>query len=171
MRADSLVRAGRHWRATRLLASRLVKPDSASPVTRLVGARAASGWQGWSEVDRLLRGAPWLDSLYGGEGRELMVRSGLARDQDVLADARLALSDARTPAPRVTRRVLLARALDRANLLDSAAAAYSAAAARVPEISDWLLLRAAGNAHGVSVYRRRNCHDGPPAASCSRRFR
>jgi soluble lytic murein transglycosylase len=144
MRADSLVRAGRHWRATRLLASRLVKPDSASPVTRLVGARAASGWQGWSEMDRLLRGAPWLDSLYGGEGRELMVRSGLARDQDVLADARLALSDARTPAARVTRRVLLARALDRANLLDSAAAAYSAAAARVPEISDWLLLRAAG---------------------------
>ena len=144
MRADSLVRAGRHWRATRLLATRLAKPDSAPPGARLVGARAASGWQGWSEVDRLLRGAPWLDSLYGGEGRELLVRSGLSRDQDALADARLALADARTPAARVTRHVLLARALDRANILDSAAAAYAAAAARVPEISDWLLLRAAG---------------------------
>lgn len=143
-RADSLVRAGRHWHATRLLARRLVTPDSASSAARLVGARAASGWQGWSEVERILRGAPWLDSLYGGEGRELLVRSGLSRDQDVRADARLALADARTPAARLTRRVLLARALDRANVLDSAAATYSAAAEQVPEISDWLRLRAAG---------------------------
>jgi soluble lytic murein transglycosylase len=143
-RADSLVRAGRYWHATRLLARRLATPDSASSAARLVGARAASGWQGWSEVDRILRGAPWLDSLYGGEGRELLVRSGLSRDQDVRADARLALADARTPAARLTRRVLLARALDRANVLDSAAATYSAAAEQVPEISDWLRLRAAG---------------------------
>lgn len=144
MRADSLVRAGRTWRATRLLARRLAAPDSAPPAARLVGARAALGWQGWSEVDRILTGAPWLDSLYGGEGRELLVRSGLARDRDVRADARLALADARTPATRVVRQVLLARALDRANVLDSTSAAYSEAAARIPEIADWLLLRAAG---------------------------
>lgn len=143
-RADSLVRAGRDWHATRLLARRLAKPDSAAPAARLIGARAASGWQGWDEVDRILRGAPWLDSLYGGEGRELLVRSGLSRDRDVRDDARLALADALTPAARVTRRVLLARALDRANVLDSAAAAYSSAAKQVPEIADWLRLRAAG---------------------------
>jgi soluble lytic murein transglycosylase len=143
-RADSLVRAGRSWRATRLLVRQLTRPDSAPPAARLVGARAASGWQGWEEVERVLRGAPWLDSLYGGEGRELLVRSGLARDQDVRADAQLALADARTPAARVTRRVLLARALDRANVLDSTAAAYSSAAKQVPEIADWLRLRAAG---------------------------
>ena len=143
-RADSLVRAGRDWHATRLLARRLAKPDTVSPAARLVGARAASGWQGWDEVERILRGAPWLDSLYGGEGRELLVRSGLSRDRDVRDDARVALADARTPAARVTRRVLLARALDRANVLDSAAAAYSAAAGQVPEIADWLRLRAAG---------------------------
>ena len=144
MRADSLVRAGRYWQATRLLVRQLTRPDSASPAARLVAARAASGWQGWDEVDRVLHGAPWLDSLYGGEGRELLVRSGLARDQDARTDARLALADARTPAARVTRRVLLARALDRANVLDSTAAAYSGAAAQVPEIADWLRLRAAG---------------------------
>ena len=135
-RADSLVRAGRDWHATRLLARRLAKPDTASPATRLVGARAASGWQGWDEVERILRGAPWLDSLYGGEGRELLVRSGLSRDKDVRDDARLALAEARTPAARVTRRVLLARALDRANVLDSTAATYSSAAQQVPEIAD-----------------------------------
>jgi soluble lytic murein transglycosylase len=144
MRADSLVRAGRYWHATRLLVRQLTTPDAAPPPARLVGARAASGWQGWEEVDRILRGAPWLDTLYGGEGRELLVRSGLARDQDVRADARLALADARTPAARVTRRVLLARALDRANVLDSTAAAYASAARQVPEIADWLRLRAAG---------------------------
>ena len=143
-RADSLVRAGRDWHATRLLARRLAKPDTASPATRLVGARAASGWQGWDEVERILRGAPWLDSRYGGEGRELLVRSGLSRDKDVRDDARLALAEARTPAARVTRRVLLARALDRANVLDSTAATYSSAAQQVPEIADWLRLRAAG---------------------------
>jgi soluble lytic murein transglycosylase len=144
MRADSLVRAGRDWRATRLLARRLARPDTASPAARLVGARAASGWQGWEEVDRLLSGAPWLDSLFGGEGRELLVRSGLSRDQDVRTDARSALADARTAVARVTRRVLLARALDRANVLDSSAASYVAAARQVPEIGDWLRLRAAG---------------------------
>jgi len=144
MRADSLVRAGRYWRATRLLARRLAAPDTAAPAARLVGARAASGWQGWSEVDRLLRSAPWLDSLQGGEGRELLVRSGLARDRDVRADARLALADARSPVAKVSRNVLLARALDRANVLDSAATSYSAAAAQAPEIADWLWLRAAG---------------------------
>jgi soluble lytic murein transglycosylase len=144
MRADSLVRAGRDWHATRLLARRLATPDSATPAARLVGARAASGWQGWDEVERILRGAPWLDTLHGGEGRELLVRSGLARDKDVRDDARLALADARTPAARVSRRVLLARALDRANVLDSTAAAYAAAADQLPEIADWLRLRAAG---------------------------
>ena len=143
-RADSLVRAGRHWRATILLASRLRQPASAPPETRLVGARAAAGWEGWTEVDRLLRGTPWLDSLFAGEGRELLARAELERAQDARADARLAVADARTDASRVTRLVLLARALDRANELDSAAASYSAAARRVPEIADWLALRAAG---------------------------
>jgi soluble lytic murein transglycosylase len=144
MRADSLVRAGRHWRATALLAPRLTTPPAASPELRLVGARAAAGWQGWSEVDRILRGASWLDSLFGGEARELLARSELERNEDAQADARLALADAKTAAARVTRRVLLARAFDRANALDSAAAAYSGVAVQVPEIADWLLLRAAG---------------------------
>jgi soluble lytic murein transglycosylase len=42
------------------------------------------------------------------------------------------------------RSVLLARAYDRANLRDSAATSYSAAALRLPGVADWLRLRAAG---------------------------
>jgi soluble lytic murein transglycosylase len=143
-RADSLVQAGRPWRATALLAPRLGAPASASPELRLAGARAAAAWDGWTEVDRLLRGAPWLDSQFGGEGRELLVRGLLERGQDAAADARLALDDARDDAQRVTRRVLLARAYDRANARDSAADSYLAAAARLPSVADWLRLRAAG---------------------------
>jgi soluble lytic murein transglycosylase len=142
--ADSLVRAGRPWRASALLAPRLVTPDAASPELRLAGARAAAAWNGWTEVERLLRGADWLDRTGGGEGREQLARSDLERGEDAALDARLALDAASDDASRVRRRVLLARAFDRANASDSAAAAYVAAAQRLPRIADWLRLRAAG---------------------------
>ena len=143
-RADSLVRAGRPWRATSLLSARLAILETATPALRLAGARAAAGWEGWSEVERLLRGATWLDRQFGGEGRELLARSELERGTDALADAALALTAATDDASRMTRRVLLARAYDRANSRDSAATLYLAAAARLPRVADWLRLRAAG---------------------------
>ena len=143
-RADSLVRAGRSWRATALIARQLERPATASPALRLAGARAARAWEGWSEVDRLLRDAPWLDGQFGGEGRELLVRAALERDQDAVADARLALAAATSEGSRLVRRVLLGRAFDRAGQTDSAAAAYAAAAERLPSVGDWLGLRAAG---------------------------
>lgn len=143
-RADSLIRSGRPWRATALLAPKLTVPDAAPPELRLAGARAAAAWDGWSEVDRLLRGAPWLDRQFGGEGRELLARSELERAQDARADAELALASASDDEDRFSRHVLLARALDRANARDSAAAHYAAAAARIPRVADWLRLRAAG---------------------------
>ena len=143
-RADSLVRAGRAWRATLLLAPSLRTPASASPPVRLVGARAAAAWNGWTEVERVLRDAPWLDSELEGEGRELIARAALERGLPAVDDARRALSAARSDAQRSVRLVLLARALDRANVRDSAAEAYSGAAARLPVAADWLRLRAAG---------------------------
>lgn len=143
-RADSLIRAGRPWRATALLAPSLRSSASASPELRLAGARAAWGWDGWSEVDRLLRDAPWLDTSFGGEGRELLARSALARGQDAVPDARAALAAASTDEARVVRRVMLARAYDRGNQPDSASAAYLASASRLPRVADWLRLRAAG---------------------------
>ena len=142
--ADSLVRAGRPWRASALLAPHLAVPAAATPELRLAGARAAAAWNGWPEVDRLLRGADWLDRQSGAEGRELLAQSLLERGQDATLDARIALDGALTDAARVRRRVLLARAYDRGNAPDSAAPAYLAAAARLPRVADWLRLRAAG---------------------------
>jgi soluble lytic murein transglycosylase len=144
IRADSLVDAGRPWRATVLLAPSVKVPTSASPAVRLVAARAAAAWQGWAEVDRLLHGAPWLDSALDGEGRELLARSALERGQPAEEDARVALAAARTPTEQAVRRVLLARALDRADQRDSAAELYATAAGELPAAADWLRLRAAG---------------------------
>ncbi len=152
-RADSLVREGRYWRATALLAPRLTTPTRAVPELRLAGARAAAGWDGWTEVERILRGAAWLDAEFGGEGRELLARAALERGTDALPDARLAVAAARDDAARVTRRVLLARAHDRAKASDSAAVHYLAAASRLAGVADWLRLRAAG-VTGDSAARR-----------------
>ena len=162
LRADSLRRAGRPWRATLLLAPSLRSPTSASPAVRLAGARAAAAWSGWSEVDRILRDAPWLDTQFDGEGRELLARATLERGLPAAVDeARRALAASRTEAQRAVRRVLLARAFDRAttalsrtsasnrafdraNALDSASLWYGSAAMRLPEAADWLRLRVAG---------------------------
>jgi soluble lytic murein transglycosylase len=143
-RADSLVRAGRSWRATALIAPSLRTPSTASPALRLAGARAARAWEGWAEVERLLREAPWLDDQYGGEGRELLARAALERGQDAVADARLALAAATSEPDRLVRRVLLGRAFDRAGQTDSAGAAYSDGVEQLSSVGDWLRLRAAG---------------------------
>ncbi|MEO6528080.1 MAG: hypothetical protein ABIP93_15775, partial [Gemmatimonadaceae bacterium] len=144
VRADSLTRAGRPWRATLLLASALRAPSSAAPAVRVAGARAATAWSGWSEVERILRDAPWLDEQLDGEGRELLARALLERGQPAVNDARRALAAARSEAQRVARRVLLARAFDRANAVDSAAAWYGSAVTPLPQAADWLRLRMAG---------------------------
>jgi soluble lytic murein transglycosylase len=84
--------------------------------------------------------------LFNGEGRVLLIRAALERDADSLAAARasLAVEFARDRVARGERLVLLARALDRRNRLDSSRATYLRAAADVRELRDWLLLRAAG---------------------------
>src|SRR4051812_7521810 len=68
-RADSLVRAGRAWRATLLLAPGVRTPTSAAPAVRLVAARAAAAWRGWAQGGRLPRGAPPVASPPHGGGR------------------------------------------------------------------------------------------------------
>lgn len=143
-RADSLVHARRPWRATVLLAPSLATPASAPPELRLAAARAAAAWEGWAEVERVLREAPWLDEQFGGEGRELLARGALERGVDAQLNARAALTAARTDASRALRGVLLARALDRANVGEPAAQEYLQAATRLPRVADWLRLRAAG---------------------------
>ena len=145
--AERALNAGHPWQATRLLAPVLRDQSRRTPAVVLLAARAAAGWDGWPEVDRLLRGQPWLATESAGAGYELLARSALERGTDTLAAASYADSAVRRagdPRARATRLVLLARALDRLNQRDSARASYERAGQQLRDISDWLTLRAAG---------------------------
>jgi len=144
--ADSLIVHGHPWRATQLLAPVLRDPQKRTPAALLMAARAAAGWSGWTEVDKLLSQEPWIDNQFGGEARELLARSALERGADTaaLVHASAATRDTRDPEARAVRDVLLARALERNNFFDSAAASYARASDVLHPIRDWLRLRVAG---------------------------
>ena len=144
--ANTHLARGRPWYAYQALRPALADSIRRTPSVVFLAATAASRWGGWREVERLLGGATWTDSLFNGEGRVLLIRAALERDADSLAAARaaLAVEFARDEVARGERLVLLARALDRRNRLDSSRATYLRAASDLSDIRDWLLLRAAG---------------------------
>ncbi|MHB1225134.1 MAG: lytic transglycosylase domain-containing protein [Gemmatimonadaceae bacterium] len=144
--ARAAIAEGRPYRATQLLAPALASAERRSPEVVLLAATAAAQWGGWAMAQSLLAPEPWLDQRFDGDGRELLTRAALARDDDASAttNAARAVASARTDSARGVRLTLLARALDRRDVLDSAAAAYRAAADLLPPAGDWLRLRAAG---------------------------
>jgi peptidoglycan lytic transglycosylase len=145
--AERALNGGHAWRATRLLAPVLKDQARRTPAAVLLAARAAAGWEGWSEVEHLLRDEPWLGTQFAGAAYELLARAALERGVDTVAAAAYADSavrralDARS---RAAREVMLARALDRLNQRDSARVAYQRASDQLREVHDWLALRAAG---------------------------
>ncbi|MBM4187051.1 MAG: hypothetical protein FJ206_07030 [Gemmatimonadetes bacterium] len=136
---------GLPWQATRLLAPLVHNPETTAPGSLLLASRAAAQWEGWGTVTRLLIRRPWLDLDSTGEGHALLGRALLERGEAPLAlrHTRKAVAMARA-APRGERWVWHARALDRLGQLDSAEAAYRAAADALPQLAEWLWLRAAG---------------------------
>ena len=162
---DSLVSAaaraiegGRPWQATRLLAP-LTREAAANPALALTAARAAAEWEGWTTVTRLLLGATWLDRVDGGAGRALLGRALLERGNPTAAVRETRRASELASDPTRGERILIhARALDRLDLLDSAAAGYRTAAEALPLIADWLWLRAAGvtrdSAERATLYQR-----------------
>lgn len=144
--ANTHLARGRPWYAYQSLRLALEDSTRRTPAVVFLAATAASRWGGWREVERLLRSAVWIDSLFNGEGRVLLIRSALEREADSLAVARAAaaVEFARDETDRGERLVLFARALDRRNRLDSSRATYLRAASDLPLLRDWLLLRAAG---------------------------
>ena len=143
--AEQALAAGRPWRASRTVAPLLESPTTRTPAVLLLAARAAAGWEGWESVTKLLSGQDWLDSTFNGEGRALLARAMVERgDPNAVDHARLAVSSTTDDRRKGERFLVLARAHDRVGRLDSAAASYREAAARVIPIADWLYLRAAG---------------------------
>lgn len=133
------------------LASRIVMPvlrtaERRTPEAVLVAARAASEWGGWRLVDAMLKYEPWVGTRFAGEGLELLARAALERGSagDARAYAEHSLWVPADAGSHAVRLVLLARALDRLGVRDSAALVYAKAAEVLPPARDWLLLRAAG---------------------------
>jgi len=145
-KAEAAIEAGHPWRATQIVAPILRDSKRKTPVAIVVAARAAAGWDGWAEVDKLLGAAPWVDTAFDAEGRELLLRAALERDLDTIAmrHASTLMKDAAPKETKAARSVLFARALERNNYFDGAATAYASAADQLSSVRDWLLLRAAG---------------------------
>ena len=142
--AGEALSRGLAWRASRILAPVLRDSARRTPAAVVLAARAAGEWGGWGEVRRLLDAEPWVDTLFGGDGRALLARAALERG-DAAAAARhasAAVGTATTPRDRGERLVVLARALDRLDSLAAAAAAYDGAAGVLPDVGDWLRFRA-----------------------------
>jgi len=154
--AAAMLESGRPWRATEILDSAYRAGTSRNPEVVLLSAMAAANWGGWDRVDRELTAVPWLDSMFAGRGRELLARAALARGADSVArfHAERAVAESRTERDRGVREVLMARALDRQALGDSAAELYLRAARRLPSVADWLELRAAGATSDASRRQR-----------------
>lgn len=144
--AQAELAEGRAWPATRLVYRAVKEPERRTPEALLVAARSAAAWRGWTLVHALLAYEPWLDTRFAGEGRELLARAALERGDAAKAreHAEAALRARGTPASTAIRTVLLARALDRLDQRDTAAATYRHAAELLPSAREWLLLRAAG---------------------------
>lgn len=141
--ARAALAAGRPWRATRVIAPLLADSARRTPEVVLLAATAASRWEGWDEVQRLLEGQPWLDSLECAEGRRLLARAALERGADSLALTNAVRGLPSAPDSTAAELlVLFAQALERLDARDSAAAVYRQAADRLPAIADWLRLRA-----------------------------
>ena len=159
--ADSALVANQPWRATLLLNPILASPATRTPEAVLLAARAAAAWEGWPTVRRLLEREPWLDIQFDRLGRRLLSEADLGefRNAQAVVDATAAVaSDAGREREEQGRRlVLLARAYDRLDQLDSAATVYRRAISLLPDLADWLTLRAAGvtrdSAERVSLYR------------------
>jgi len=141
-RAGEALARGRPWQATRLLSHALSDSSQRGPATIFLAATAASEWGGWSQVLQLLEGEQWIDTLYEGRGRMLLARAALERRADSVALYHALIALDRDPASG-ERLMLLAAALDRLGARDSAASVYVRAAERLPQVADWVKLRAA----------------------------
>ena len=159
--ADSALAANQPWRATLLLNPILASPATRTPTAVLLAARAAAAWEGWPTVRRLLEGERWLDAEFDRLGRRLLTEADLGefRNTQAVVDAAAAAAGdtGRNREEQGRRLVLLARAYDRLDQLDSAASVYRRAIALLPNLSDWLTLRTAGvtrdSAERVTLYR------------------
>lgn len=150
--AEEALARGNPWRAYRLILPRVRAPRTRTPENVWLAARAAAAWGGWAQVKGLLAKERWLDQRWDAQGRELLARAALAlgNDAEAVVQAQKAVRKAPTDSARGVRRILYARALDRTAQLDPAQTEYLAAAKDLPDLADWLKVRAATTRNGAA---------------------
>ncbi|HWK89184.1 MAG TPA: tetratricopeptide repeat protein, partial [Longimicrobium sp.] len=138
-RARGHLEANRPWAAWKELRDHVEDPGDAPQQVVLLAARAAAGWDGWSQVRRLLEGRDWLTGRGRGEGAFLLARAEEERGRWA-GSARLfrRYLDVRGAARGPEATVRLARALAAAGDHRGAAQAYGAAAPLLGDAGDWL---------------------------------
>jgi soluble lytic murein transglycosylase len=137
--AEVHLRAGRPWAAWKELRTFVDEPADAPDPVVLVAARAAAGWEGWSQVRRLLEGRDWLARRGGGEGLYLLGRAHAAReDWASAADAYRRYLEGRGAARRSEAAARLGVVLARADDDAGAGRAFGVAAGGGEEASDWM---------------------------------
>ena len=167
LHARAALEAGRPWKAWRLLRDEVDAPGTA-PAYVLLGARAAAGWGGWTNVRDLLQGRDWLAREGRGEGLFL-----LARAQEELGQRAAAASSYRSylaiegAEKEGVARGRLGIILLRSGSARAAADAFAAAAIALPAVEDWMrVLRiealAAARAPEVADMAAREKGGSPP---------
>jgi hypothetical protein len=142
--AAQALEQGRPWEASRLIAPVLADSTRRTPEALMLAATAASRWNGWREVVRLLDRQPWVDSVPDGRARLLLARGSFETGADSAALRHaLAVPPSNVAALDGTRLVTLALALERLGARDSAGRTYARAADELPAVAGWLRVRAA----------------------------
>jgi soluble lytic murein transglycosylase len=137
--AEGHLEAGRPWAAWKELRPFVGKPAEAPDAVVLLGARAAAGWDGWSQVRRLLQGRDWLAKRGRGEGLYLLGRAYAVRgDWTASADAYRRYLDVRGAERRAEAAARLGVVLARADDDAGAGRAFAAAAGDRTAAADWM---------------------------------
>ncbi|WP_420127854.1 transglycosylase SLT domain-containing protein [Longimicrobium sp.] len=137
--AEGNLEAGRPWAAWKQLRGYVKDPAEAPDAVVLTAARAAAGWDGWSQVRRLLEGRDWLAERSRGEGLYLLARANEARKQwgPAAEGYRRYLENGRAE-HRMEAAARQARARARGDDHGGAAEAYARAARAGGDGADWM---------------------------------
>ncbi|CAN5731164.1 hypothetical protein BH23GEM6_BH23GEM6_16050 [soil metagenome] len=139
MEARQYLDADRPWSAWEVLRTHIDDPDAIAENYILLASRAAAGWGGWHHARQLLIGREWLESAEAADGLFL-----LARANEELGDGAAAVENFRrySAVPGAQKvgeaQARLGRLLRERGEHRAAAAAFAAAAQRLPQLEEWL---------------------------------
>ena len=160
--AIDALRDERYLRSSLIIRETLASRTDTTPAELLFAARAEAGWGDWARVTELLEERPWLDTLDGGHGWQLLGRARAAESAWLRADSAysryLALHQDTGSVDAAITRLRHAVVLDSAGDFVGALAAYDTAAVMLPELQPWIAVFAvqtaarAGDTARVNTY-------------------